>query len=147
MIRYDLICDRGHSFDGWFRDSATYDAQQRAGHITCPTCGSANIDKQLMAPRIPAKSNTRADEKQPVFSAPASPEQRALTDMMRKLRRHVEETADYVGDQFAEEARKIHYGETAERGIYGEASLDETKSLLDEGIEVAPLPKLPENGN
>lgn len=102
-----------------------------------------------MAPRLPAKSN-RKDDKPPtqrVFAGPQDPQQRALMEAMRKMRRHVEANADYVGEKFPEEARKMHYGEAEERGIYGEASTDEAKALLEEGIQVSPLPKLPEDRN
>jgi hypothetical protein len=149
MIRYDLICDNGHEFDGWYRDSAAFDALAKAGRIECPACGSTGVSKQLMAPRVPAKSNTKPDPQaqQPVFSGPQDAKQRALAEAMRRLRRHVEQNADYVGNEFPEEARKMHYGETPERGIYGEASLEEAQELNEEGIAVQPLPKLPEEHN
>ena len=148
MIRYDLICDRGHEFEGWYRDSVAFDGLNADGHIECPVCGSAKIAKQLMAPRLPAKSNRKKKGgQQPVYSGPQGPEQRALLEAMRKVRKHVEETADYVGEKFPEEARKMHYGEAEERGIYGEASEVEAKELVDEGIQVSPLPKLPEDRN
>jgi hypothetical protein len=145
MIRYDLICDKAHAFDGWFRDSEAYDAQSAAGELQCPVCGSTVIDKQLMTPGIAAKANRRPEGRVPVFSAQKEGKVAELIEAVRKLRRQVEENADYVGDRFAEEARKIHYNEVEPRGIYGEASLEEAKSLLEEGVEVHPLPPLPED--
>lgn len=147
MIRYDLICDKAHAFDGWFRDSEAYDAQSAAGELQCPVCGSTVIDKQLMTPGIPAKANRRGESRRPVFAAQKEGKVAELIEAVRNLRRQIEENADYVGDRFAEEARKIHYNEVEPRGIYGEASLEEAKSLLEEGVEVHPLPPLPEDAN
>ena len=145
MIHYDLICDQGHAFDGWFRNSAAYDAQAGQGLVTCTHCGSANVEKQLMAPGIPVKSNRKSGQK--MVAAPADPRLAELMTMMREMRRHVEENAEYVGDRFAEEARKIHYAESEQRGIYGQTTPDEAKALIEEGIAVHPLPRLPEDGN
>ncbi|MGL4590747.1 MAG: DUF1178 family protein [Aestuariivirga sp.] len=147
MIRYDLICDKGHEFDGWFRDSATYDKQARRGFVACSVCGSSKVEKQLMAPGIPAKSNRKDEVPQRMVAGPVDPRVAMMMKMMREMRRHVEENADYVGDKFAEEARKIHFAETEARGIYGEATADEATALIEEGIEVFPLPRLPEDGN
>ena len=147
MIHYDLICDKGHAFDGWFRDSAAYDEQAGRGLVTCSHCGSAKVEKQLMAPGIPVKSNRKAEAPRRMVAAPADPKLAELMTMMRELRRHVEENAEYVGDRFAEEARKIHYAESEQRGIYGQATPDEAKELLEEGITVHALPRLPEDGN
>ena len=147
MIHYDLICDRGHGFDGWFRDSAAYDAQAAQGLVTCTVCGSAKVEKQLMMPGIPAKSNTKPDLPQKMAAGPADPKLAMMMQMMREMRKHVEENAEYVGDKFADEARKIHYEETEQRGIYGEATADDAKALIEEGIAVHPLPRLPEDGN
>ncbi len=147
MIHYDLICDQGHAFDGWFRDSAAYDAQAERGLVSCTQCGSAKVSKQLMAPGIPVKSNRKSDTPTPVVSAPVDPRLAELMKVMREMRRHVEENAEYVGDKFAEEARKIHYEEADARGIYGQATPDEAKALIEEGIAVHPLPRLPEDGN
>ena len=145
MIHYDLICDKGHAFDGWFRNSAAYDEQVGRGFVICSQCGSAKVEKQLMAPGIPVKSNRKADQK--MVAAPADPRLAELMTMMREMRRHVEENAEYVGDRFAEEARKIHYEESDARGIYGQTTPDEAKALIEEGIAVHPLPRLPEDGN
>ena len=147
MIRYDLICDKGHEFDGWFRDSATYDKQARRGFVACSVCGSSKVEKQLMAPGIPAKSNRKDEVPQRMVAGPVDPRVAMMMKMMREMRRHVEENADYVGDKFAEEARKIHFAEAEARGIYGEATAEEATALIEEGIEVFPLPRLPEDGN
>jgi hypothetical protein len=147
MIHYDLICDQGHAFDGWFSNSAAYDEQAGRGLVTCTHCGSARVEKQLMAPGIPAKANRKADVAAKVVSAPVDPRLAVMVQMMREMRRHVEENAEYVGGNFAEEARKIHYAEAETRGIYGEASPDEAKELIEEGIDVHLLPRLPEDGN
>jgi len=147
MIHYDLICEKGHPFDGWFRDSAAYDEQAARGLVTCTSCGSAKVEKQLMAPGIPAKSNRKDDAARKMVAGPVDPRLAMMMQMVREMRKHVEENAEYVGDRFAEEARKIHYEETEHRGIYGEASPDDAKALIEEGIAVHPLPRLPEDGN
>ncbi|MFT3987997.1 DUF1178 family protein [Aestuariivirga sp.] len=145
MIRYDLICEQGHAFDGWFRDSAAFDTQAAEGLVVCAACGSAKVGKQLMAPGIPAKSNRKAEVK--VAGGGLDPRAQQLMQMMREMRRHVEQNSEYVGTNFAEEARKIHYDEAEKRGIYGEATSDDAKALMEEGIDVHPLPRLPEDGN
>ncbi|MBI2720102.1 MAG: DUF1178 family protein [Rhizobiales bacterium] len=147
MIRYDLICDQGHEFDGWFRDSAAYDSQSRRGLLSCAVCGSAKIDKQLMAPGIMVKSNRRTEAPQKMVAGPLDPRARAMLEVMREMRKTVEENAEYVGDRFAEEARRIHFEESEKRGIYGEATQNDARALIEEGIEVHPLPRLPEDGN
>lgn len=147
MIRYDLICDQGHAFDGWFRDSAAYDSQAAQSLVTCSVCGSVKVEKQLMAPGIPVKSNRKADATQKMAAGPVDPRLALMMQMVRDMRRQVEENAEYVGDRFAEEARKIHYEETEKRGIYGEATAEDANALIEEGIEVHPLPRLPEDGN
>jgi hypothetical protein len=147
MIRYDLACDKGHGFDGWFRDSAAFDKQAKRRLVTCPICGSVKVVKQLMAPGIPVKANAKAEAPVCMFSGPADPRQQMLLKMMRELRKEVEKNADYVGDRFAEEARRIHYNEAEKRGIFGEATSEDAKSLLEEGIEVHPLQILPEESN
>lgn len=160
MIRYDLICDKGHDFDGWFSDSATYDKQVKRGLVTCIHCGSAKVEKQLMAPGIPVKSNRRKEgptrpapapapvpSAQPMLAGAFDPRQEKLIQMMREVRKAVEENAEYVGNRFAEEARKIHYDESEKRGIYGETTAEDAKELIEEGIDIHPLPVLPEDGN
>ena len=147
MIHYDLICDKGHAFDGWFRNSAAYDEQAGRGLVTCTQCGSAKVEKLMMAPGIPAKSNRKSDSATKMVAAPADPRLAELMNMMREMRKHVEENAEYVGDRFADEARKIHYEESEQRGIYGQTTADEAKALVEEGITVHALPRLPEDGN
>ena len=150
MIRYDLICEKFHSFDGWFRDSAAYDKQAAAGLIGCPVCGSVQVEKQLMTPGVAMKGNRRNERPSPPRQLAAGPDDtkmRELIEAVRQLKAHVEANADYVGDRFVEEARKIHYKEAAARAIYGEATLQDAAALAEEGIDVQPLPKLPEDGN
>ena len=147
MIHYDLQCEKGHAFDGWFRDSEGFDRQLAAGLVACTLCGSAKVEKQLMAPGIPAKSNRRPEVRQPMAAGLGDAQQHELMTMLRDLSRKVEANAEYVGDRFAEEARKIHYSETEKRGIYGEATPNDARGLIEEGIEVQPLPRLPEDGN
>ena len=148
-------------FEGWFRDSAAFETQTAAGDLVCPVCGSRDIAKALMAPNIPAKGNARrgaprdaADrtpgETETLANVPvaagessASETFTAAITALRALHKEIEKNCDYVGENFAEEARKIHYGETDPRGIYGEASPDEAKSLRDEGVEVMVVPRLP----
>lgn len=140
MIRYALVCERDHEFDGWFASSETFDAQVAARDVLCPHCGSGAVRKALMAPSL--GRGTGKGLKIPDTSAPADMAQK-MSMMMLALKKHVEENCDYVGDKFAEEARRIHYGETDHRDIYGEATLDEARELVEEGVEVAPLPVVP----
>jgi hypothetical protein len=137
MIRYSLICDREHEFDGWFASSDGFDAQVAAEEVLCPHCGSPNVSKALMAPNIARGKALSAD------ASPQADFAEKLSMMMLALKKHVEENCDYVGDAFAEEARRIHYGEAEHRDIYGEATLDEARELIEEGVEVAPLPVMP----
>jgi hypothetical protein len=156
MIRYALRCDKEHEFEAWFRSSADYDRAAAAGEATCPICGPARVEKMPMAPAV-ARSDAGTSTKKPSRPAEKSdkvslvaapdPKQQALIEAMRELRRQVTEHADYVGDRFAQEARKIHYRETEARGIYGEATTEEAKKLVDEGIEFQPLPIFPEERN
>ena len=155
MIRYALRCDKEHEFEAWFRSSADYDRAVAAGETACPVCGPARVEKMPMAPSVarggnkPAEKDSKPAEKSEKVSLVAAPDprQQALIEAMRELRRQVTEHADYVGDRFAEEARKIHYRETDARGIYGEATTDEAKKLVEEGIEFQPLPTFPEERN
>lgn len=163
MIRYALRCDKGHGFETWFQDSASYEKQAKRGLVTCPFCESTKVEKALMAPalartkkRKPAQltsepaTSEHASAGAPEASAPvasASPEEREVLQKLKELRDHFTKQADYVGVKFPEEARKMHYGETEHRSIYGEASLEEAKELLDEGVEFHPLPVLPEDRN
>jgi len=147
MIRYDLICDKGHEFDGWFRDSEAFEKQIRRHLISCTLCGSEDVTKQLMSPGIPAKSNRHPEASQTMLAGTVDSRTQRLMQMMREVRKNVEENAEYVGDRFADEARKIHYAESEKRGIYGEAKPEDAKALIEEGIEVHPLPRLPEDSN
>ena len=140
MIHYDLICDKGHEFDGWFRDSATYDKQARRGFVACSVCGSSKVEKQLMAPGIPTKSNRKDEVPQRMVAGPVDPRVAMMMKMMREMRQHVEENADYVGDKFADEARKMHAGDTEERAIWGETTPEEARALEEEGVPASPLP-------
>jgi hypothetical protein len=132
MILFDLRCSHGHEFEAWFRDSATYDRQTAEGAIACAVCGDTAVSKALMAPAV-ATGGVRLD-----------PERAAVAmRTLRKVQDHIEKNFDHVGPQFAEEARKMHYGEAAKRSIYGEATQTEAKELRDEGIPVGQIPWLP----
>ena len=147
MIHYDLTCNHGHDFDGWFPSSAAFDSQAEHGLVACAVCGSASIAKQLMAPGIAAKSSARDDAPRTMVAGPVDPRMQMMMRMMREMRKSVADNAEYVGPKFAEEARKIHYDEASKRGIYGEATRGEAEALIEEGIAVHPLPRLPEDGN
>ena len=131
MIVYSLHCPKGHAFEGWFRDSAAFDSQSVDGKLVCPVCNSHKIEK---APMAPALANSVGERK----SAPD--ELRKARQFVTGLRKYVEENAEFVGPKFPEEARKIHYGESEERHIYGEATIAEARELIEEGVDVAPLP-------
>jgi hypothetical protein len=131
MILFTLRCAAGHEFDAWFRDGDRYEAQQKAGEIACPHCGDATIEKALMAPRIGRSRDAR-------MPTPAQ-----LRAALTELRQQVEKNCDYVGERFAEEARRIHYGEADPHGIYGEASREESRALADEGIQFGWIPWVP----
>lgn len=135
MIRYALLCEKEHEFDGWFRSSSVFDDQVKAGEVICPICGSAKVRKGLMAP------NVAGTKKRDSINATEVAEKIVMA--MTAIRKHVEENCDYVGDKFAETARRIHYGEEEQRGIYGETTPDEARELIEEGVEVAPLPVVP----
>ncbi|WP_420960736.1 DUF1178 family protein [Brucella sp. IR073] len=141
MIRFSLHCDHEHEFEGWFRNNEDFERQAARGLVECPACGSSHVEKALMTPSV---STSRKKEK---IALAMSEAQRALIDQMRELSRKLRENADYVGDKFAEEARKMHFGETDPRGIYGEASREEVTSLLEDGVEIMPLPVFPEDRN
>lgn len=139
MIKYELRCAEGHGFEAWFRNGETYDAQAAAGEVACPVCGDARVAKAPMAPRIGKHGGTDREAQ----AARRGEVLRLLGD----LRRKVEENCDYVGDRFAEEARRIHYGETETRGIYGEASDDEASELAEEGIAFGRIPWVPRSNS
>lgn len=135
MICFTLCCAKDHRFDSWFASSGAYETLAAAGKIACPSCGDVQISKALMAPAVAVKSA----KAQTPLASPQTDIQKALAEM----RRHVEENSDYVGLNFAAEARKIHEGEAPARAIYGEASTDEARALISDGVPVAPLPFLP----
>ena len=161
MIRYTLVCGKGHSFESWFQNSATYDKQAKRGLVSCPVCGDAKVGKAIMAPKLSGtKKRSAAAAPSPVSDAPAapspeakapvammSPQEREFRAKLKELRDHLTKNADYVGQKFPEEARKMHYGEIDHRSIYGEASPQEAKDLHEEGIEFHPLPVLPDERN
>ena len=130
MIVYNLRCEGGHEFEGWFQSSAAFDDQATHGKLVCPMCNSGKVEKAIMAPSV-------AGTKKAVS---AGEELRKMRQFMTGMRKYVEANAENVGPKFPEEARKIHYGETPERHIYGEATLNEAKELIEEGVDVAPLP-------
>lgn len=139
MIRYNLKCGNDHGFESWFASAGAFDTLQRAGQVSCPVCGGKQVEKALMAPSVrPASSRPDAEVRRPL-KAPATDVEKAIAE----LRRQVEENADYVGLNFAAEARAIHEGAAEERSIYGEARPDEARKLLEDGVPVAPLPFLP----
>ncbi len=139
MIAYSLRCHRGHEFEGWFRDSAAFDEQSGSGHLSCPSCKSVRIEKAIMAPAVSGTKKNAAKSK--------ASEAKQMRQFMTGLRKYVQQNADYVGPNFAEEARKIHYGETPDRHIYGETTSKEAQELVEEGIDVAPLPPDLEGAN
>ena len=149
MIRYALNCDHGHEFESWFPSSSAYDKQAKRGLLSCPQCGSAKIDKAIMAPRLSgtnreAPPEARAPKNQ---VAMLSPQEREIRTKLKELRDHLTKNAENVGQKFPEQARKMHYGEIEHRSIYGEANLAEAKELIEEGIDVHPLPVVPDERN
>jgi hypothetical protein len=157
MIRYSLRCEREHAFESWFQSSSAYDSQVRRKLVTCPVCGSAKVEKAIMAPQIASKRGRDITAPEPAAPAtevapPASTplllaQERELRAKLKELRDHIVKTADNVGERFPNEARKMHYGDIEHRPIYGEASPDEARALIEEGVEVSPLPVLPEDRN
>jgi len=153
MIRYALHCEKAHEFESWFPSSESYEAQRKQGFVACPVCGSTQIDKALMAPQVARKDRAAAAEpaaavpSAPVPVAVVSPAEQELRAKLRELREHIVKSADPVGERFAEEARKIHYGETEHRSIYGQATPEEARELAEEGIEFHALPVLPDDRN
>jgi hypothetical protein len=141
VIRFSLHCDRAHDFEGWFRDNADYDTQSKRGFVECPSCGSKKVSKALMAPAV---STGRKKEK---MALAANAEQKRMMAELKQLAEKMRENSDYVGDKFAEEARKIHFGETEARGIYGEATPDEARDLIEDGVDFMPIPVFPDDRN
>jgi hypothetical protein len=134
MIKYALVCEHDHAFEGWFAASDDYEAQQAAGQVACPVCASPDVRKQIMAPAV---AGTKAQTG--VIETPA-PTREMMREAMGKVRQLVEDNFNYVGDAFAAEARAIHEGRSEDRGIYGEASPQEVRALVEDGVSVAPMP-------
>ena len=160
MIRYSLHCERGHAFESWFQSSAAYESQEKRKLVNCPICGSAKVERAIMAPQI--VSQPRRDRAEPAPAPTAAPatevtaptstpllmaQERELRAKIKELRDHIVKNADNVGERFPNEARKMHYGDIEHRPIYGEASPDEARALIEEGVEVSPLPVLPDDRN
>ncbi len=153
MIRYALVCACRHEFESWFASSAAYDKQAARGLVTCPACGSAKVEKAIMAPSVVRTRKSKAapapkpasDAASPV--AMLSPQEQEVRSKLKELREHLVKNADYVGTKFPDEARKMHYGDIEHRSIYGEATPEDAKELHDEGIEFHPLPVLPDERN
>ena len=160
MIHYNLRCDKGHAFESWFQSSSAYEAQEKRKLVNCPVCGSAKVERGIMAPQIVSKRGRESAEAAPApaaattteVAAPASTplmmaQERELRAKLKELREHIVKNADNVGERFPNEARKMHYGDIEHRPIYGEASPEEARALIDEGVEVTPLPVLPDDRN
>ncbi|GAB4145453.1 MAG: DUF1178 family protein [Sphingomonadales bacterium] len=154
MIVFDLSCAQGHVFEAWFGDSADFADQKKRKLLSCPICNDDRVDKAPMAPRLnmgasAAPLTESGEQKSPSRSAMAAPMSKEAMALLGKIQRHVEDNFDYVGDRFAEEARAMHEGESEQRGIYGEATLEEGKALYEEGIAVMPMPMpaKPRRGN
>ena len=158
MIRYALRCERDHAFESWFQSSSAFDSQLKRKLVACPVCESTKVEKAIMAPRIASRKGRERAEPAPApapaVEAPtegATPlmmtQERELRAKLKELRDHIVKNADNVGEKFPNEARKMHYGEIEHRPIYGEASPEEAKSLIEEGVEVSPLPVLPDDRN
>ena len=160
MIHYSFHCERGHDFESWFASSSAYDKQIKRKLVTCPVCGTAKVEKAIMAPRLARTDKARAPAPEEAAPTPApaapepkapvamiSPQEREFRQKLKALRDHLTQNAEHVGARFPEEARKMHYGEIEHRSIYGVASPKEAKDLAEEGIEFHPLPVLPEERN
>jgi hypothetical protein len=141
VIQYSLSCENDHRFDAWFRNADAYEEQSHKGIVTCPICASGAVTKTLMTPAVTGKQS------QKVSLSAGHPDQAQLRQAMRALRDKVVSEADYVGDKFAQEARKIHDKEIEPRGIYGEATTEEVSGLVEDGIDFMPLPNVPEDHN
>lgn len=139
MIRYTLECDNTHRFESWFQSADAFDTLQSRGLVACPECGDTHVKKTLMAPSVPTKSNAKAADSQPMMATP-DPE---VAKALQELRDHVEKNSDYVGDNFAREARAMHEGEKPHRAIYGSAKAEDAKKLIEDGVPALPLPFIP----
>ena len=142
MIRYELSCDKGHTFEGWFGSADDFDRQQKMALVSCPSCGSTHVAKRLMAPSV-----STARKKQQRQELAVQTGQKEMMAKIREIVSTIRANSEDVGERFPEEARKIHYGESEQRGLIGKATADEVRDLLDEGVEVAPLPILPDDTN
>ena len=155
MIRYALSCECGHAFESWFQSSSAYDSQIKRKLVNCPVCDSARVEKAIMAPQItrkgrgtmPAAEPAAATEESSSSATLMMTQERELRAKLKELRDYVTRNADNVGNRFPNEARKMHYGDIEHRAIYGEASAEEAQSLSDEGIDMMPLPMLPDDRN
>ena len=155
MIRYNLRCEKGHAFESWFQSSAAYESQEKRKLVSCPACGSVKVERAIMAPRIVGKKGREATAPEAaaaeVTAKGSTPllmaQELELRAKIKELRDHIVKNADNVGERFPNEARKMHYGDIEHRPIYGEASPEEARSLIDEGVEVSPLPVLPDDRN
>ena len=151
MIRFALSCEQEHSFEGWFRNNEDFDRQTAKHLIECPVCGSGKVDKALMAPSVSTSRRQNARQEQDTGSETVTlaqgDEQRKAMQELRNLTHKMRANSEYVGDKFADEARKIHDGERDQRNIYGEATVDEARALMDEGIDFMPIPVFPEDHN
>ena len=141
MIRFSLSCDRDHAFDGWFRNGDDFDAQKKRGLVSCPVCQSVKVEKALMAPSV------STGRKRETMALAMGEEQRKALAKLKAMAEEAKKNADYVGDRFAEEARKIHFGEVEARGIYGEATAEEARGLVEDGVDFVPLPAFPDDTN
>ena len=159
MIHYNLRCAKGHAFESWFQSSSAYEVQEKRKLVSCPVCGSTKVERAIMAPQIvstkgrgqtppaPAPAPTTTEVAAPASTPLLMAQEQELRTKLKELRDHIVKNADNVGERFPNEARKMHYGDIEHRPIYGEASPDEAKALIDEGVEVMPLPTLPEDRN
>jgi hypothetical protein len=152
LIKYSLACEAGHDFESWFRSSGDYDTQRKRKLVACPICGSQQVEKQIMRPSVARtdKGQRKETPAPPAEKAPVamvSPQEQELRKKLKELRDHVTKNADYVGEKFPDLARQMHYEEIEHRSIYGEAKPEEVRDLIDEGVEVQPLPVLPEDRN
>ena len=145
MIKYALVCDQSHRFDSWFPDSDGFDSQARRGFVTCPECHSVKVRKAIMAPSIAIRRGEPAVEAAPETVALPDERETAMRAMMRKIRSHIADTADDVGPRFPEQARAMHDGDIEPRAIVGQATLEEARDLIEDGIAIMPVPILPED--
>ncbi|MDX3927619.1 MAG: DUF1178 family protein [Shinella sp.] len=142
MIRYDLSCENSHEFEGWFGSGDDFDRQKSKGLVSCPVCSSTNVAKRLMAPAV-----STARKKEARQQLVMNTQQQEMVSKLRELVNTIRANAEDVGERFPEEARKIHYGEAESRGLIGKATAEEARALLEEGVEIAPIPILPDEVN